>query len=184
MNQKLSIRDLSFIGMGAAILAVLSQFSIPLPISTVPITLQIPAIILISLIYTPKQSFLSVLIFLLLGAIGLPVFANFHGGFNIILGPTGGYLIGFLIMTLVIGYSTKQNKAFIIFIFAYIALAFDYLVGVLQLSFVAHLSIPAALAAGLYPFILKDIIVVFITVLLGLKIKKRLLLGYTSNVKY
>lgn len=174
MNQKLSIRDLTFIGMGAAILAVLSQFSIPIPFSTVPITLQVPAVILLALIYTPKQSFLSVIIFILLGAVGLPVFSNFHGGLNVILGPTGGYIIGFPLMALIIGYSKKLDNPILTFILVYIAIAVDYFTGVLQLSIVAHLSLQAALAAGLYPFIIKDIIVVFLTVLLGVKIRQRL----------
>ncbi|MDD7796303.1 biotin transporter BioY [Clostridium sp. 'White wine YQ'] len=181
MKNTLSIRDITFIGMGAAILAVLSQFSIPLPFSAVPLTLQVPAVILISIIFKPKQSFLSVLVFLLLGAIGLPVFASFHGGFNIIVGPTGGYLLGFLIMPLIISNVASSTNTILIFILTYIALAFDYLVGVLQLSLVAHLSVTAALAAGLYPFIVKDIIVVFITILLGLNIKRRLNIGTSSN---
>ncbi|WP_238886161.1 biotin transporter BioY [Clostridium sp. YIM B02551] len=181
MKNTLSIRDITFIGMGAAILAVLSQFSIPLPFSAVPLTLQVPAVILISLIFKPKQSFLSVLVFILLGAIGLPVFASFHGGFNVIVGPTGGYLLGFLIMPLIISNASSKCGTVIIFVLTYVALAFDYLVGVLQLSIVAHLSITSALAAGLYPFIVKDIIVVFITIFLGLNIKRRLNIGTSSN---
>lgn len=182
MKNTLSIRDITFIGMGAAILAVFSQFSIPIPFSTVPITLQIPAVILISLIYNQKQSFLSVIIFILLGAVGLPVFANLHGGLNVVLGPTGGYIIGFPLMALIIGYSKKYNNLLLSFILSYVAIGVDYLIGVLQLSFVANLSIPAALAAGLYPFIIKDIIVVFLTVLIGVRIKKRLFIGEASSV--
>lgn len=178
MNKVLSPRDLTFIGMGAAIIAVLSQFSLPIP--PVPVTLQIPAIILISIIYTWKQSLLSVLVYLLIGAIGIPVFASFNGGFNVIVGPTGGYLIGFLLMAFIVGYFSRKNNKVLIFISCYLALACDYLIGAYQLSVVAKLSIPAALAAGVYPFIIKDIIVVFISAFIALNVKKRIRLGGNS----
>ncbi|MEQ8155296.1 MAG: biotin transporter BioY [Clostridiaceae bacterium] len=174
MNNKLSVRDISFIGMGAALMAVLSQISIPVPFSAVPLTLSVTGVMLLSLILKPKQSFLSVLIFILLGSAGVPVFANFRGGFNVILGPTGGYLIGYLLMTLVIGYAAKKDNTVAIVTSVYAALALDYLLGVSQLAFVAHLSLNKALIAGFYPFIIKDIVLSFIVCMLGIKIKKRM----------
>lgn len=90
---------LAYYAIFTSLLVIFSWISIPLPIG-VPITLQTFGIFLISLIFQ-KDSWKVLLLYLVLGAIGLPVFSNFTGGIGIILGPTGGFLIGFLAASLV-----------------------------------------------------------------------------------
>jgi len=80
--------------LGVGMLATASQLSIPL--QPVPITMQTVAVLLIGLFYSPKTAVKTLLSYIALGACGFPVFANFKGGMHIIMGPTGGYILGFL----------------------------------------------------------------------------------------
>ncbi len=178
-----NIKELTIVGLCAALMAIFSQISIPLP-SGVPITLQPFAVVLISVILEQKLGTLSILIFILIGAIGMPVFANFNSGFSAILGPTGGFLTGFLIMSYIVGSSSKSKSKAIIFLGAYLGLAIDYLVGVGQLSVVANLTIPQALVAGCYPYIVKDIILTAVAVTIGLKIKPIVTKELHKVIKY
>ena len=97
---RLSVREMIMVGVGAALMAVFSQLSIPLP--SVPLTLQVFGVVIISVILGKKLGTLSIIVFMLLGAIGLPVFASFTGGLNIITGATGGYIIGFVFMAFIL----------------------------------------------------------------------------------
>lgn len=90
--------DMVYIAMFAVIMAVCSWISIP---ATVPFTLQTFGVFLAVGVLGGKRGSLSVLIYLLLGAIGVPVFAGFSGGLTVILGSTGGYIAGFLFSALV-----------------------------------------------------------------------------------
>lgn len=86
--------DLAYIAIGAALIAVCSWISIPM---TVPFTLQTFAVFFILTLLGGKRGTLSVLVYILLGAAGIPVFAGFTGGIGILLGSTGGYILGFLL---------------------------------------------------------------------------------------
>ncbi|MEI3229118.1 MAG: biotin transporter BioY [Lachnospiraceae bacterium] len=86
-------RDMVYIAIFAVLIAICSWISIP---TTVPFTLQTFAVFLAVGVLGGKRGTLSILIYLLLGAIGVPVFAGFTGGIGIVLGTTGGYIIGFL----------------------------------------------------------------------------------------
>lgn len=100
-NRRQRLQAISRIGVMTAVLVVCSQISIPLP-GSVPLSLQTFAIALLAWTLTPGQAFYCVLVYLLLGAAGLPVFAGFQGGFARLAGPTGGYLLGFLPMALLL----------------------------------------------------------------------------------
>ena len=90
--------DLVYIAAGAALIAVCSWISIP---TAVPFTLQTFAVFLLMSVLGGRRGTLSVLVYLLLGAVGLPVFAGFTGGIGVLLGNTGGYFIGFLLTGIV-----------------------------------------------------------------------------------
>ena len=89
--------DLAYIALCTALIAVCSYISIPLPM-LVPFTLQTLAVFLVLQILGGRNGFYAVLTYLLLGAVGVPVFAEFTGGPGILFGVTGGYLLGFLVM--------------------------------------------------------------------------------------
>lgn len=163
-------KDLIISALCAAMMAAFSQLSFPIPFSPVPITLQIFGVVLISSIATRKQSIWAIIVYILLGAMGVPVFARFSGGFSSLVGPTGGYLIGFIVMTIIISYARDCKKPLFIFL-TYVAVALDYAFGVGQLSIVTGTSITASLVAGLYPFIIKDIIVTLCAIWISFKIR-------------
>ena len=94
---RLRTKDLAYIGVFTALMAVCSWISIP---TTVPFTLQTMGVFLAAGILGGKRGTLSVLAFILLGAVGAPVFAGFTGGPSVLLGTTGGYIIGFLFAAL------------------------------------------------------------------------------------
>jgi biotin transport system substrate-specific component len=89
-------------GVFAAVMAVLSQLSIPLP-TPVPLTMSLFAVFLIATALAPRLAVLAQAAYLMLGAAGLPVFAGFKGGIAALLGPTGGFLMAYVPMTLIIG---------------------------------------------------------------------------------
>ena len=91
---KFSTRDLCFCAIGAALIAVCAWISIP---ADVPFTLQTFAIFAVCGLLGGKRGTVSVLVYLLLGAVGAPVFAGFRGGFASLIGTTGGYLVGFIL---------------------------------------------------------------------------------------
>ena len=101
---KRSYFTLSYSALGAAFLAVSSQISFRL--GPIPFTMQTLAVALLSLIFYYKEATLSVALYLLLGALGLPIFSGFQGGFHHIFGPTGGFLIGFLAFAIVTSFIT------------------------------------------------------------------------------
>lgn len=172
MKLNLSIRDMVLVGVCAALMGVFSQLSIPLP--TVPLTLQVFGVVVIAVILEGKLAAVAMIIFALLGAIGIPVYSNFTAGFGALAGATGGYIIGFIFMAFTIGnFATKESKV-LVFIGAYMGLAVDYFFGVLQLKLVMGLGLQKALVAGFYPFIIKDMVMVGIGVIIAMVVKKKL----------
>ena len=105
MNRRLTAKDLSYIAMGVALIAVCSWISIPLP---VPITLQTFAICLITAVLGLRLGLWAVVVYILLGAAGLPVFSGFRSGIGTLLGTTGGYIIGFVFTALAVGLGVKR----------------------------------------------------------------------------
>ena len=94
---RLSTQDLVYISLFAVLIAICAWISIP---STVPFTMQTFAVLCAMGLLGGKRSVLAVVLYLLLGAVGLPVFSGFRGGLGMLLGVTGGYLVGFLCSTL------------------------------------------------------------------------------------
>ncbi len=99
--------DMVYIGMSAALIAICSWISIPL---TVPITLQTMGVCLIAGLFGTKRGTFATLIYILLGAIGVPVFSGFKGGIGALLGSTGGYIIGFVFTALIVGFISDKTK--------------------------------------------------------------------------
>lgn len=159
---------------GAAIIAVLAQITIPLPL--IPITGQTLAVGLIVTILGTKYGTLSVLLYILLGAIGLPVFSGFSGGFAVLVGPTGGYIIGFLVQAYIMGiYMDKLGITYVHAIIAnIIGMVITLAFGTTWLKFVGDLSWTAAFMGGAAPFIVVGIIKAVLAAWLGVLVRKRL----------
>lgn len=172
MKGKITTKDMTLVGLGAALMGVFSQLAIPLP--TVPLTLQVFGAVLLAIILEAKLATLVMIVYTLVGAIGMPVFANFGRGFSVIVGPTGGYITGFIVLAFIIGKAAEQKNKKVLVIGAYIGLIMEYLIGTLQLQGVLNLSFQEAMVAGVYPFIIKDLILTGVAVGVGLQIKKQL----------
>ncbi|MDL2302158.1 biotin transporter BioY [Lachnospiraceae bacterium OttesenSCG-928-D06] len=173
---KMDTRQMALIGLFSAIICIFGPLSFPLPISPVPITLGTFAIYFTIYVLGQKQSTISVLIYLLIGLVGLPVFSSFGSGPAKLLGPTGGYLIGYLFMTVISGMIIDkwgQNVA-ISFLGLLLGTIVLYLFGTIWLSFQSGLSFTAALAAGVIPYIPGDLVKIFLALFSGYKIRKRL----------
>lgn len=145
--RNLSARQLVAIGLFTALLAVLSQLSIPLP-SGVPITLQTFAVALCGFVLGTKFGLWAVLVYLLLGAVGLPVFAGFAGGMGVVFGVTGGFLFGFLALCGLCG--TKKAPL------AALGLVLCHLCGVTQFSLVSATPFWRSVALVSLPYLVKD----------------------------
>ena len=142
--------------IGAALIAVLSQIS--LPIGPVPFTLQNFAIGLIATVFKPREAVLSVGLYLLLGAIGLPVFAGGGAGIHALVGPTAGYLWFYLIYSGLTSYLTNHDSSFIrIFLANLLGDSLVFVGGILGLHFLAGMPLEKALIVGVFPFILPDL---------------------------
>ena len=94
----------------SAVLCVLAPFTIPIPVSPVPLSLATFVVYLAAVLLGAKRGAVSVLLYLLLGLVGLPVFSGFSGGAGVLLGPTGGYLVGYVLCAVIVGWLTERGK--------------------------------------------------------------------------
>ena len=183
-ERKFTTREMVLVGMFAAVLAVISQISLPMP-TGVPITIQVFGVALVGAVLgsrlgTSIQKVLgttATLVYVLLGAIGLPIFANFSGGISSIVGVTGGYIWAWPIMTWLCGIRPKtENKTknlAISIVFALIGLLIVETICGLQWHFVGgSMSIPAIAVYSLTAFIPKDIVITVLAVLIAIPIRK------------
>lgn len=168
------IKTITSVGLMTALICVLGPLSIPLPFSPVPISLGTLAIYFAVYVVGMRRGALSCLIYLLLGFVGLPVFSSFTSGPGKLLGPTGGYLIGYIFLAFICGAVIEKwpRNIYLHFAGMIAATAVFYLFGTVWLSYQAGLSFPAALAAGVLPFIPGDLAKIVIAILLGSQIKQ------------
>lgn len=170
---KRKVFQLAFIGVATAIICVLSPLSIP--IGVVPVAFANLAIYMILYVLGMKKGTVSVLIYLLIGLIGVPVFSNFTGGPGKLLGPTGGYLIGYIFMALLSGYIIDRDyeRRWMCFSGMVLGMVVLYAFGTAWLSYQADLSFRAALTAGVLPFVPFDLVKISVAALIGSQIRKR-----------
>jgi biotin transport system substrate-specific component len=176
MNQEqTSLRGMVYASLFGALTAVGAYIIIPIP--PVPITLQTLFLGLAATLLGGRLGALSQVVYILLGVIGLPVFAGGKAGLGVLFGPTGGYLIGFVAAAALIGKLTalKKRPGFAWLCLSLVAgTAVLYTLGVLQLSLVARLAPATALAVGVLPFLPGDVLKILLTALIALKLRDRL----------
>lgn len=181
-NKKiLSVRDMALCGLFAAITAILAPISIP--IGAVPITIGVFAVLLAGAVLKPGYAFLSQVVYLLIGAVGLPVFSGFSGGIQKIAGPTGGYLIIYPAMAWLAALVTQtafkriigKNKAplrtIAVFCGMLVSVALCYITGTLWYSLQSGTSVMQAAAVTAIPFIPWDILKCAAAALIGVTVK-------------
>ncbi|MDO9326964.1 MAG: biotin transporter BioY [Methanoregula sp.] len=146
------------IALSAAFIALITLGSwVSLPFFPVPLTLQTLFVLLAGAVMR-RYAVIPVTLYILLGALGLPVFHNGIAGIGILLGPTGGYLIGFIPAALIVGlaYEVKTTRVRIIGLAA--ATLIIYAFGISWLMYSTGMGIAAALVMGMVPFLLGDIV--------------------------
>lgn len=177
----MSLQSMILVSLFAALLAVSSQFS--LLIFLVPHTLQIFFVLLAGLVLGAKDGAISVAVWVLLGVFGLPVFAQGKAGFGVLLGPTGGFLIGFILCAYLVGYFTENRplKLLRTLVVMLAGLILVYAVGLcgflLIFQFILHkpMTIGQVLPITVLPFFPFDIVKSIIAAYIGVKVRRALL---------
>ena len=171
-KQRSALLNMVFTAMFTAIIAVCSMISIP--VGEVPITLQTFAVCIAAALLGRKRGTLSVLIYILLGAVGVPVFSGMTGGIGVLAGPTGGYIIGFLPAAVIIGSAAErfERKALPLAAAMIIGVLVCYAFGTVWFMVVMKWGIVETLAACVLPFIIPDAIKIALAVLLSNRLSK------------
>jgi biotin transport system substrate-specific component len=166
---------MAYAALFGALTAIGAYIVIPLPL--VPITLQTFFVSLAAALLGGALGALSQVVYVLIGMLGLPVFAGGKGGFGVLMGPTGGYLAGFIVGAYIIGrlIEAKKNPGFAwivsAMIIGHIAL---YALGVGQLMLVAKLSLGKALAVGVIPTLPGGVIKILAAAFVAVKLKDKI----------
>ncbi len=175
MTDRLSTRGMIYASLFGALTAIGALVSIPL--QPVPVTLQTLFLYLAGSLLGGSLGALSQLIYLVLGVIGLPVFSGGKAGLGVFLGPTGGYLVGFVAGAYVTGKIVRwrENPGLVWVVFAMLAgTAAVYALGVLQLVVVGKLPVEKAAAVGVLPFLPGDALKIAAASVITLKVRDRI----------
>ena len=157
-----TVKETCYAGLFAAVIAIMAQISIPMP-GGVPMTMQTFAVTLAAIVLGAKLSTVSTVIYLILGAAGVPVLAGFTGGLAKFVGPTGGFLISFPLMF---------PGAFVVALVAGTVL--NYVVGVAMFCALTQSTLAAGITACVLPFIPTAIIKAILASVVGFAVRKRL----------
>lgn len=171
---KSKISQITSTGVMTAIICILGPLSIPIGI--VPISFANLAIYIALYILGMKKGTASLFLYLMIGFVGVPVFSNFKSGPATLLGPTGGYLIGYIFMAIIAGFFIDKyyNKPLLCIIGMIIGTAICYVFGSSWLAYQANITVKAGFAAGVIPFIPGDLTKIIISAFIGPKIKNRI----------
>ncbi len=176
MQKKQSLKrseSVAFCGLAIALLAVSAWVTVPL--GPIPFTLQTMMLAFVVLLFPAREAVVSVAGYVALGAIGVPVFSGMKGGLASVLGPTGGFIIGFVLGTIAAvlvlkAWRAPKSKVLGLvreYVAAFVLLAISYACGWAQLMAVAGMDPMAAFLAGIAPFIVLDAIKVVVGVSLA-----------------
>lgn len=177
-GKSISTQHLVLVGMFAAVLTIISQISIPLP-TGVPITIQVFGIALVGTVLGWKLGCLATIVYILLGCVGLPVFSNFQGGVQRLVGMTGGYILAWPIMAVLSGIRIKHENQLVCqvvpIVLAIVGLMVVEFVGGFQWSILTtEMSFGAIMTYSFAAFIPKDMVLTVLAVILGNQIRKPL----------
>ena len=174
-RENVKVLDLVYVAIGAALIAICSWISIP---TAVPFTLQTFAVFFVLLLLGGERGTIATLIYVLLGAVGVPVFAGFTGGIGILFGSTGGYIIGFLFIGLIYILFTKfLTKNIAIKIAALVlGLAVCYAFGTVWFMHVymqntGEVGLLTVLGWCVFPFIIPDLLKLVLAVIVAKRIE-------------
>ncbi len=167
-------QKIALTGILAAIICILSPFSVP--VGAIPISLATFAIYIAACTVNTRNSVSAVIIYILLGAAGLPVFSAFQGGFHIITGVTGGYIIGYIPCALIIGLLVNkyENKKYIYAASIVLGTIVCYSIGTAWYMIQTNSNFASAFSVCVLPFIIGDIIKISAASALGSALRQRI----------
>ena len=185
-GKKLKVLDMAYIAIGAVLIAICSWINIP---TQVPFTLQTFAVFFVLMFLGGERGTISILIYILLGAVGVPVFAGFSAGIGILFGNTGGYILGFIFIGLIYILFTrvfKMKNIFFKVLALVIGLAICYAFGSIWYMHIyirdsGEVGLFAVLGWCVFPFIIPDLIKMALAVIIAKRIQPVLKLGDSSN---
>ena len=155
----------------AAIIAVSAQITLPLP-TQVPITLHTFGVALCAAVGGSFVGTVSTAVYILLGAVGVPVFAAMRGGFDVLLGPTGGFIFGFVAMSFFCGIRTKHLWSSVGF--SLIGLAVCHICGAVQYALLMQKDLITSITLVVLPFLIKDALSIVAAQYMAIPIRKAL----------
>lgn len=168
VKSKWSAKDMAYVAIMAVVIAICSWISIP---TTVPFTLQTFAVFLAVGVLGGRRGTFAVLVFILLGAVGVPVFAGFQGGIGVLLGTTGGYIIGFLLSALLYWAMTRAlgEKTPVMVAAMVLGLIVCYAFGTAWFMIVyarnsGAIGLGTALGWCVFPFVIPDLVKIALAV--------------------
>lgn len=172
-SSKISVKDLCLMSLMLATLIICSKVSFP--IGEISITMQTFAIVLIALILGFYKTTIVLVIYIILGLIGIPVFST-GGGFAYIFKPSFGYIIGFVFEGMIISLASRSEKRYLKYILGVVGLFVDYFLGTLYFALLmayngAPKEISYILSVCVTPFIIKDLISIGIAGVIYSRIK-------------
>lgn len=172
--KKLSIYQMTTCAIMAALMCILGPMSVP--IGVVPVSFTNLVIYIAVILLGTKLSTISYLMYLLLGVVGLPVFSGYQGGLPKLSGPTGGYLIGFILMAIVCGifYEKSKGHSLITGVGMILGTAIAYAFGTVWFVLMMQCEVAYALTVCVFPFIPFDLIKIVIAIFLGKTVKAAL----------
>ncbi len=179
-STKPAIYNMVIVSLMAAVLCLMGPWSLTISLSPVPLSFCTLAIYFIVFVLNARHSAISVLIYLLIGLMGLPVFSGFQGGIGRLFGPTGGYLISYVLMAFICGFFVNKwpcqrtGNRIICFIGFLLGTVVCYLIGSLWLAYQMNLTIYQAFLTGVIPYIPFDLLKIFLAMLAGPQIRKTL----------
>jgi len=169
LGLKIDVDDISYASVFGALTTIGAWISVP--IGQVPITLQILFVILSGFLLGVRRGFLSQIVYISAGALGLPVFAKFTGGIAAFYGPTAGYLLAFPIAAAIAGLSAGKKQLSIHLITGLLAIGVVYLAGWMRLALLIN-SPEKAFEIGVIPFIPIDTIKVVVAAIIAIKMRR------------
>lgn len=170
-------KNLATTAMFTALAMVLGPLVIVLPFTPIPITLAVIPIYLCGALLPKSNAFSALVVYLLLGAAGLPIFSQFRGGLGVLVGPTGGFLLAYPVMAFVIALLLEKlpkDKLYSLLIAFLAALVICYAGGCLMFMAVAHADLSKALGLTVIPFIPLDLVKIAFAAFAAMALKKAL----------
>lgn len=167
-------KKITLCALFAALTAILSQISIPLPFTPVPINLAMVSVFMAGALLGAKRGAISQVVYVIIGIIGVPVFASFTAGIGIVVGPTGGYIAGYIVAAIIVGIIVKKlgDNVHSYIVAMSVGIMGCYFIGTAWFMYLTKNDLIESLIICVIPFLIGDILKIILSAFLAKKLKK------------